>query len=671
LPDGKSLVTTELRHGIQVWDVATAKPIRAFGEGCGEACRIAMAPDGKTIAVDHFHRVPDRHVSSIILWDLVTGKEIRQIGRDQGVVYALAFSADGATLACSGGGRPDLWDVATGKTLLELDNSLDIPINTRSVAFTPDGKSLLAGGPRFLAEWSLITGQVVRSYPVGTADVFSLALSPDGKSVVTGGTRTVRLWDRATTQPKFDSGGHHSWIGNVAFSRNGKEVITGGDDRTIIRWDLATGKETARFTTPAKNPSSLFARSPNDKTFVLEGDDQALLVVDAYTGKEHVRFLKAGWSRGAVFTPDSKAVISFVSGLLRDDSTIRVWEADTGKEILVIPASPENSTESYLTGIALSPDGKTLYCTHYRAPIQVLDVATGKELRRFGVPESGFYQPTLSSDGRYLACASGKSILVLETNTGKQFRELPYPSGTQKSVGFSPDGRTLAVSSDQEPLRLWEIASGQARLEVSGHAGPVQCFAFSPDGRFLATGSDDTTALLWDPHTLALGKSPNIAQPTPKLLDTLWSELFGDAPVAYRAVARLSGFPKETVVLLGGRLSSAEAKPLDKLIAKLDDDDSDVRESATKELITSGVAASAAMRKAMASAPSVEVRVRLEKILAQNRLGLLRSLEVLETIGTPEAQKLVESLARGAELAELTVEAKATLVRMERTPRRE
>ncbi len=127
-------------------------------------------------------------------------------------------------------------------------------------------------------------------------------------------------------------------------------------------------------------------------------------------------------------------------------------------------------------------------------------------------------------------------------------------------------------------------------------------------------------------------------------------------------------------------MSPVEAKQLDKLIAKLDDDEFEVRESATKELIALGAAAEPAMRKALSGAPSAEARVRLENILGQltkgaegnkNRLGLLRALEVLETIGTPEARKLVEGLAKGADLAELTVEAKATLARMERKARRE
>ncbi len=137
---------------------------------------------------------------------------------------------------------------------------------------------------------------------------------------------------------------------------------------------------------------------------------------------------------------------------------------------------------------------------------------------------------TLSSDGRYLAGVLANGIGVWDTATGKEVRQISCPQNYSVQLRFSPDGRTLAVVNAQEPLRLWEIASGQSRLQVSGHAGPVKGFAFSSDGQLLATGSDDTTALLWDLRALSLAGTPNIAELTPKTLDTLWTDLSGDAP---------------------------------------------------------------------------------------------------------------------------------------------
>ena len=48
------------------------------------------------------------------------------------------------------------------------------------------------------------------------------------------------------------------------------------------------------------------------------------------------------------------------------------------------------------------------------------------------------------------------------------------------------------------------------------------------------------------------------------------------------------------------------------------------------------------------------------------RLREVRALEVLEGLGTPEARKLLEELAKGAADAALTQEAKASLERLNR-----
>jgi hypothetical protein len=47
----------------------------------------------------------------------------------------------------------------------------------------------------------------------------------------------------------------------------------------------------------------------------------------------------------------------------------------------------------------------------------------------------------------------------------------------------------------------------------------------------------------------------------------------------------------------------------------------------------------------------------------------VRALEVLERARTPEARKLLEALAGGAAEAERTVQAKAALERLSKTPR--
>jgi hypothetical protein len=110
-----------------------------------------------------------------------------------------------------------------------------------------------------------------------------------------------------------------------------------------------------------------------------------------------------------------------------------------------------------------------------------------------------------------------------------------------------------------------------------------------------------------------------------------------------------------------------DEKRLARWIADLDADEFAVREKATEEVRKVGALAEPALRQALASRPALEMRRRLRGLLDDisswrpppEILRQLRAVEVLEHIGTPEARKLLETLAGGAAGARLSREARA------------
>jgi hypothetical protein len=77
--------------------------------------------------------------------------------------------------------------------------------------------------------------------------------------------------------------------------------------------------------------------------------------------------------------------------------------------------------------------------------------------------------------------------------------QLTGHTGGVSGVAFSPDGELLATTSQDETVRLWDVATGKPHGEpLTGHTGAVNKVAFSPDGELVATASQDATVRLWD-----------------------------------------------------------------------------------------------------------------------------------------------------------------------------
>ena len=69
------------------------------------------------------------------------------------------------------------------------------------------------------------------------------------------------------------------------------------------------------------------------------------------------------------------------------------------------------------------------------------------------------------------------------------------------AVVFLPDGRSLITTCADGTVKVWDIATAQLRLTLTGHKERVVCAAISADGRLLATAGNDPEVRLWDVST--------------------------------------------------------------------------------------------------------------------------------------------------------------------------
>jgi dipeptidyl aminopeptidase/acylaminoacyl peptidase len=145
-PDGETLAAGASDGSVWLWPTAGGDPAH-YGSGV-EVSSLAFSPDGRRLAVGS-------NDGTVRLWDPVGRRALRTLYGHNGMIAALAFSPDGGALASSGwDGKVLLWDVGRGRQTDELDAGgvmLD-------VAFSPEGTSLVGGGPAGVRYWDLAAG---------------------------------------------------------------------------------------------------------------------------------------------------------------------------------------------------------------------------------------------------------------------------------------------------------------------------------------------------------------------------------------------------------------------------------------------------------------------------------------------------------------------------------
>jgi RNA polymerase sigma factor (sigma-70 family) len=520
LPDGKHLLSAATDGTAKLWELASGKQVRLFGEpsaGYGPprpyGFQVALTPDGKWLATGDG--------TDVRLWAVGSGREVTRVKMPTEIATGVALSADGKTLATiARDGEITLWDAATAKEVRHFNTPAGkrpapYTIVASQVAFAPDGKALVTqitdlrvGTQQTIQVWDAATGKEVRRFAAdvkkGDPNFLSPAYSPDGKYLVWSDAEGgIHVSDAATGRVlrELKSGKTAALFG---FAPDGKTLVTQGYiDRALATFDLATGKELRRTGPPAKADNRgvpgwlpALAVSADGKQVALALTGQAVIVYDAATGKEvnDIDGHASGVTR-AEYSADGQRVTTFGW-----DRSLRTWEAATGKPAGVIRPSPGDSD------LALSPDGKLLAATEQDGTVRLCDAATGKQLRVLD-SRGGYVLPSVfSPDGKTLARV-GPGIRLYDVASGKLAGTLlePVPNSVMRpspEFVFSPDGRLAAGVSSYEAYSVWDLATGRelGRFNLPKDRA-VGGAAFSPDGRSLAIDQGDGTVALYEVAT--------------------------------------------------------------------------------------------------------------------------------------------------------------------------
>jgi len=370
----------------------------------------------------------------------------------------------------------------------------------------------------------IASGQIVGMY---------LHFSGDDRYLlgVVDDNNTLGLWRVADGQPVLRDKYRQCWA--YAFSPDGKRLAV-GEKKSVVCFDLATGREVKRFELP--EPAHTLAFHP-DSVQLAVGLTRKVRIYDAAKGALLIQLPVGAMDNLIVaWHPDGQRLA--VAG---SDPRIQIWNVPAKRIVALLEGHVQRVPD-----LAFHPSGDLLASHGWDGRLILWQPSSGRQLLGF----TTLGAPQFSAEGRWLRLTwDGNQSDLLEVAAAREYRTLVSSAGVNRGVydfgDISPDGRLLAVGLD-DGARLWDLASGRELVNLP--AGTPYVF-FDTGNRKSEAGAVSPPSLPWGLLTSGSGglrrwplltdglEGTGLRLGAPKQLSRLGRARFGRTPDGRTLVA--------------------------------------------------------------------------------------------------------------------------------------
>ncbi|MGW4646380.1 WD40 repeat domain-containing protein [Kitasatospora sp. NPDC004289] len=404
-------------------------------------------------------------------------------------------------LAGAGTLIPVLLTTRESNRVLGADNAVQRELAAQASATASEQAGLAVS--RHLADQS----RVFRS----TDPLLSMGLAIESfRAADTPQARTALGWHADQPVVGVSSNGG---MGGLAFTAGRLAALNGTDGVSVQRMDTTgAGRLDVR-----RSDLPIRLAAPSGAP-VLPGwmADSAALSSDGArlaVGRGHVvSVLEADTGRltGAVRLPEGADAMADEVDTVRfgpDGRYLVVGRGETTFVFRDLDTAGRRTVPGTLLGVVAAAGGPAVV-TVAQGRLSWWDLETGNRRKDVQVPEPATAGTrTVSADGRLYAWSGpGERVRVLDLGTGSTVLDVTppaaqgAPASEQPSVAalaFSADATSLASGGFYAPVRIWDLASRQQRVELTGPAGWVGHVAFDADGARLAAAASDGSVWVW------------------------------------------------------------------------------------------------------------------------------------------------------------------------------
>lgn len=429
-PDGSQLVSAGFDGVLKIWDVARGTLVHSFKAFLDPVWGLAFSPDGKSFAAGGNNR--DLKIWRTSSWEQAPAETLHG---HSSTVHCVAFSPDGRLLLS--GGEDELaivWPTHINSLPEDMPQLLRGPQwvdRTPGIAFSPDSR-LFAGtaADGTVKVWRTDTIETVASFP---EEARTVAFSPDGKSILSesynGIVRRWLLGGSASEQTLNPKASFVNWqVDSLTPQERCTFVADQAETRAQCRLcEISSARDGINAGAMLSTPT--IAMSPDGKTMYVGLPQGGVEVWDVATRQRRLAFPAHKLNITALaVSADGKLL---ATGSL--DNSTKLWEAATGA---LLATFHEHNRPVW--ALAFSPDGQTLAAGSCDKEIILCSVPLRRHVAGLalyvGTPK-GFEQEVrvlrFSPDGNILAASLGDG-------TVRFFRAAPFSVTDRDTV---PTGR--------------------------------------------------------------------------------------------------------------------------------------------------------------------------------------------------------------------------------------
>ena len=418
-PDGRFLAILTTSY-LEILDAKTLDPVTRVA---ANGYQLAFSPDSSLLAI--FGRYKD----VIHIWHVDSETFLTTIpvfSRD------VAFSPDGKYLAYADGDSVFLWDVEQRETVLELtgdpqpSSKPESSQGVKAFAFHPNSRILAVGSMRqTISLWDIQTQEIISYLELGIEyrpDVMSFSHSGELLAAIARYSSqpgyTIRLWDVSTGDSQYRSG-HFS---DLIFTHDDQHLLVGGGNGNlhVIETDTFDVEKISAIDRPPPASYSInnnclesLTFHPDEARFACLINGSRICFWDVQDFSRRQKVYGYGYAHSHAEAVYLPELNRIVTGAYMN--VLHFWDATTG-ELL-------ETVEFYSTieHLKACPGGKKI-AIDIGLTNQIWDAATVELLHSF--PVRGYAavrEIEFSPSGKYLGSMGCGGTFIWDTETGEEF----------------------------------------------------------------------------------------------------------------------------------------------------------------------------------------------------------------------------------------------------------